>query len=179
VPLSPESMVAIAKALPNASSIQLYELRGKISALLQLQESKQVLAHVRANATTIFTEPEDDWLFDGICHELSRCGMITKEAMPSIRRSPAFKAYQPKAVGIRRMLLKRAIGLPNSPLARGVLGRQVAWCLAVSIERWGTVSTTFMLNNVEKVPEAVEEQFPGYLASGFLAKLVQIKRHGT
>lgn len=159
--MATDKLNELTKSLTSASPAQLKEIRAKINGLLELGASSPAVK-------------TDDWLWDGLVEELSSRGLLHAGAVGSLQRTKAFRTYTAKAGAVRVFLLRAAPGLPQKQPVLQALGRRVAYCLAEAVSVWAPLSPSFLLTNIDKVPEAVDQCFPGYAAAGLLDKLVKV-----
>ena len=157
----------LAKSLTTADPKQLAHLRTIINGLDSLGGTPQGASQAAVS---------DDWLWSGIVEELVSRGLLSSRAAVSLQQTKAFKSYQTKAEGVREVLLKAAPGLDRQKVVLQAFGRQVAACLMDSLSEWTVVTPSLVLSKVDTIPSAVDECFPGYIASGLLSKLVKVAR---
>lgn len=152
----------------------LEEFRRKATFLLQ-QKS--------ASFKTVALENED-WLLEGIKTELSRRGLLQPSDSFKLKNSRSYAGFQTKSEQVRELLEKAAPELSLVELK--YLGEVAAKELARYIESWNPkpgeqkvmVSLFTMLRFVDRVPQAIEVSFPGYIASQVLGIIIthNIKR---
>jgi hypothetical protein len=115
----------------------------------------------------------DDWLFDGILEVLrQRHMLIAKPSLRQLKSMRVWRSFCEKSEAVRGHIERQ---LPDNPtrIDRQVLGTVIARCLARRLDKFTPVSLAAMLNYAHLALEALEDQFPGYLATG---KLVWILR---
>lgn len=161
------------------------ELKRIVSSLPQLtkverQTLRQTLDFLDSTKGKTFAPllATNDWLTPGILFELRRRGMsyppLTEKRLNSL--SPNYFADAvPIMEGLRQKLKKSKERVAGARLNHAELlsfGRTIARALAEYLQPVGPVGLKFMLNNVAKVPDALEASFPEYLASSMLWVLV-------
>jgi len=92
-----------------------------------------------------------------------------------IKKSRSFAGYETQADRVR-MVFNNAI--PNMSVTdQRSLGVIAARALADYIAEWSEITFESLMRNVAKIPEAVEQAYPGYIQSGML-HYVLVARHG-
>lgn len=149
------SLPEVLKHLPKLSGKELEEVRLKVGALLAL------------SGTSTGPTLSQDWLLDGITAELRRRGLwLRAYPIPHKLLPPE---YQAKSEGVRAHLLRGLGATVIRPVQRMSLGGLAASVLAdYLVKRKVAVGPKTLLGNVEKVPGALEEAFPGYWEQGLL-----------
>lgn len=157
------SLQEILRQLPSLTKKELEEIRLKAGALLSLS------SEAPPSALT------EDWLLDGITLELRRRGLwlrtypIPKKLLPD--------GYSAKASAVRSHLLKGVGTTVVNPAQRMSLGELAGSALAdFLLRRKVPVGPKTLLGNVEKVPGALEEAFPGYWEQGLLGFCLMVRR---
>lgn len=148
------------ESLLNQLSVEeLDRVRKKISVQLNVRGGVGAPGTVRPSR-------RDDWLLDGLLHELRKQGLLPSTSTPPINRvSPGYAA----AAEAVREELSRAFNPALRPPEAVALGRLVASALVSYLRRREiTASPRTLLNNVDKALVAVDESFPGYLRAGLL-----------
>lgn len=109
------------------------------------------------------TPPSDDYLLMGIEYELRRRGLLgSREKLWGV--SPKFHRV---SASVRATLEERAGKI--APPQRIALGRLCARALADYLDNGpAPISGKLLLDNAHKTMTAVENSFPGYLATGLL-----------
>ena len=152
---------------------ELEDVRRKAAVLLQLKGGGSP-----AQSGSLDNE---DWLLEGIKAELYRRGLLDKASGFRIKGDRSFGSFQTKSEKVRELLEKAAPDL--SLTERHYLGQIAAKQLARYIESWNAkdeddkiaVSLTTMLRFVDRVPEAIETYFPGYMGAQLLAVIITHK----
>lgn len=115
----------------------------------------------------------DDWLLPGISAELRRRGL----SHPSLTREDINRIapnYWADSLRVRADLRTRL----SAKLKHGELiglGHIVVRALADYRSPVTPIGVKFLLTNIGKIPEAIEQSFPGYLACGMLHHLIRTK----
>jgi hypothetical protein len=151
--------------LPTFSQDELKQIKTRVSALLGSDA-----------AVPIEDEFKLDWLTEGILHVLKARGlMIGNLPLKQIKRM-APTDYAARCTRVRDFLLKRESPAFQGP-ALTALGRKVAEALVEHIMSWNTkgkgIGLPLVLACIDKVPEALDAAFPGYLESGLLYLIVR------
>ena len=135
--------------------------------------SKGDLAAVVAHATMLTTksDPPPDWLLSALTQYMIRKGTITPADTFWLRKSDAYKAYQNKSPPVLAWLETL---LPGDR-ARVILAQMAATALAQFLEARGIYCRETMLSQVERIPEALGNQFPGYYEAGMFEWVLQEK----
>lgn len=155
--MSPE-LTAVLRALPKLQPHELRQIQLKAGASLALSgvTAKQIIQD----------DPIGDYLLDGVIAELRRRGLLGQSGGLFKRLMPP--AYQEASAGVRKHLNERVGQLKAGELA--ALGQLSARALADYLERGRVpVSPATLMNNISKVPVAIDASFPGYLEAGVLA----------
>lgn len=159
------NLQTIVKLLPELKPNELVEVRKRL----------QALTSITAPAPTKAT---DDWLENCITEELIRRGVSFgtdwKGRMP--------KGYRQQAEAVREFLTKavtvNALPVRTQPLTSAekyALGRVTARALADYLSWQEHFGLKVMLQQINKIPEALDASFPGYVASGMLGRLFKVR----
>ena len=153
-------LTLVLKNLPKLGRPDLEKVRQRVVFLLGVAASK---GH----------SPEQDWLLDGITNELRRRGLWARTSTIPAKLLP--DGYAEKSAVVREHLLK-GLAKPNpKPVERMALGGLAAAALADYLTKVQVpVGPKTLLNNVEKIPLALEESFPGYWAQKLLGFCVKV-----
>ena len=144
--------------LPTYSHKQLEEVRKRCALLMQ---SKSSIGN---------SVEEADWVLEGILHECEHRGIYVSRGF-HLKRSGSFGSFATKSEQVRDLLTECAPGL--TPVQRVALGQVCARELANLLQRiYGTPNFDLMMTRVHMIPEAVEQAFPGYMASRLLGLTV-------
>jgi len=155
------SLQEVLRRLPQLSSAELDKVAGRLAAL---------------RGTGAVTKVEDnDWLLEGLTQELRRRGLwmrdypVLKKLIPSnyVAASPAVRDHL--LLGWGKKPIRTIEKLALAALAGGVLADYLT---KIKLP----VTPRTVLVNVDKVPVALEESFPGYWASGLLSYCVRLRR---
>jgi hypothetical protein len=161
--MAPHEFDALVRRLPELTKTQMTELRRRILFLIDDKESGGVT--------------NEDWILHGIVSVLNERG-IGYMVPPNfrIKKARAFAGYETSADRVR-ILLTDAIPEMTITEQRS-LGVIAARALADYISSWSSVTFDSLMRNVSKIPEALDEAFPGYISSG-LIKYIFIQRRET
>ncbi len=156
--MSPE-LTAVLRALPKLQPAELREIQLKTSASLTL--CGKLSAQVISDRSVV-----TDYLLDGVIYELRRRGLLGQSTGLFKRLIPP--AYQQASEEVRQHLNERVGILKSSETA--ALGQLSAKALASYLERGHVpISPSTLLNNISKVPVAIDASYPGYLEAGLLS----------
>jgi hypothetical protein len=114
--------------------------------------------------------PEADWLLQGFLQELKRRNQPAVAVDWRMIRSIA-PNYEVRAQEVRDYFEDNLPGTSRTELQ--ALGAVLGRALAVYIEPRMPVALRPLLTNVGSTSEALENSFPGYLASGMLPLLIR------
>jgi hypothetical protein len=148
------------KALPQLKPAELVQVQQRVSFLLR--------------TTTKTKSVSQDWLLEGLTGELRRRGLWAGTGQLPVKLLPV--DYAEKAEAVRQHLLQ-GYAKPNPRtvecMALGGLagGMLVDYLIKLHVP----VSPKTLLANVEKVPVALEEAFPGYWAQKLLGFCIKAK----
>lgn len=147
---------AVLAALPKLTPAELVEVRGAVTMLLG-----------RGPGQDTGGITGDDWLLAGIADYLVRRGLLAKRhAQIALGRRAAYKHYVEKRVAVIQFLEQveknNGLGLRD----RITLSFLCARALANLLTRRNVFSPGAMLTQIDKIPEALDHDFPGYASSG-------------
>lgn len=140
---------SVKQSLTSYSPKQLNELKARCSALLSI--SKQ-------------PETNEDWLLEGVFAEIKSRG-IPIPPMSKLRLDNSFKSYSQKSEVIRTLLESQG---DLTKLQKRQLAIICTKCLAAYLDNFTEVSLHSVFTFVDRIPEALERSFPGYLSSHLL-----------
>jgi hypothetical protein len=149
------SYQTIVEELPLLTRKQLDEIRKRAALLLQNQS-------IRSDNVE-----EQDWLLEGVLRECEHRGIYVGRSF-HIKRSGSFASFATKSEAVRELLTACAPGL--MPVQRVALGHVCARELANLLLRVFNSPPSFkaMMDRIDWIPRALEEAFPGYMASKLL-----------
>lgn len=146
----------ILKHLPNLKAKELAQVKDRINFLLGISGEIPKPIYVG-----------NDWLLEGLTVELRRRGLWLKSYPLPAPLLP--QDYPAKGEAVRQHLIKgigQAKLVNGDTRALGVLGASVLMAYLTKIKV--PVGPKTVLNNLDKIPLALEESFPGYWAGGML-----------
>lgn len=150
--------------LMDLSSEQLADLQKHIKAQPRYKASKKEEA---------VTATYDDWLFDGLAMQMRKHGLLSNASARLVAVLPGYKNYADVAGDLRSALEKL---LPDSNkkqlkwrLSECVYAALSDWCRRRNIPR---TANTILINSPKAI-EALNESFPGYIASGLFHMVLQ------
>lgn len=156
--MSGPNLKSILLLLPTLEVEEIRQIKDRVDAILALSPTDSVVEG-------------EDWLGQGICIELRRRGLVRGDAQI---RAPD-KAFIRDQKEMSEFLVER-IGRPLKSVEKAVLGQVAARALADYIGHSAPLSMRTMMQNVSKVPQALEDSFPGYLASGMVEKMIRERK---
>lgn len=148
-----------------------------LDLLPQLSEAglQEVNKHIKALAQfhkTDLLDAQDDYLLQGVFYEIEWLGLA--ETIPQffrIRNKASFNFYGEKSARLRAMLERH---VPDLTLTEKVaLGRLCIRCLREHVEKWRAIEFSSLLANIEHLPAALDNAFPGYIRNGALRVIVR------
>ena len=163
----------------NEIYLKVIELLSKLSS----EELEKVRLHIIARPDYIgrskrknvnLQEVNDDYLLSGILHEMEVRGM--QDLIPSnfyIKNKSSFNSYWEGSKSVREHLELKLINMNTSE--RLILGRICSRSLAKEVIQFAPIGLDSMLNNVRKIPEALDKSFPGYIEAGLIGFLLQVR----
>jgi hypothetical protein len=146
--------------LPTYNQSQLEEIRKRTGMLLQSKSSV-------GNSVE-----EADWILEGVLHECQHRGIYVGRSF-HIKRSGSFASFATKSAGVRELLTECSPGL--DPIQRVALGQVCARELGHYLTARFNSPPSFklMMDRIDWIPMALEESFPGYMASKLLGLTVR------
>lgn len=150
----------ILASLPRLGHDQLVEIRKRCQALISFGggNSKEDLLQ--------------DPLLDALLEEVRSIGLEKTIPHPSYLRQHAWYKVYAKKVGPVRDFLEAAI--PNmTQVERYALYAKAARCLRLLLEKRDRMRYSTMLFFVDWIPEALNQQYPRYIANGMLKQLLR------
>ena len=150
-------------------------LRTVLKLIPQLKPNEQLevkkrLDFLLGNTTLGTTTITYDWLSEGIVSELHRRG-LQRKLLVGYWRKWAPKGYAAGVLAVREQL-RAAVRRPLTTGEQYALGRLAARALADYLQGVPGFGLKVMLQNISKVPEALDNSYPGYLADGMLGMLL-------
>lgn len=153
--------------LPNLSAADLAEVATALKLTQSLTGS--------TSGPTARALAEDDWLLAGIVAHLSRVNLLTGEnSLFELKRRGAYKEYLKKNAQVKGFLLTLEKQLKSSTRHRPQLALLCAQALHELLESRGYFSVSAMLSQIDKLPEALDSSFPGYISGGLLQYILQV-----
>lgn len=153
----------VLQILPTLSVPELEEVKSKAQAGLALSPG----VPATAAAST------EDWLLEGITQVLRSRGIILQG-----RTLLVDGKVKAGLIDVQGALLK-AVGRPLKTVEKTALGRVTAEAMADMISNYAPLGPKIMLQHIPKATQALENSFPGYLASGMVGLLIQRVRTPT
>lgn len=156
MPAPQTGLALVLKHLPNLTPKELSQVKARVGFLLGDAD--------KGNQTQRLA---NDWLLEGLTCELRRRGLWLKNyPLPQLMFS---SDYGVKATAVRTHLTEGAGSDKLTTvqlIALGALGVSALMDYLAKIRV--PVGPKTVLNNLDKIPVALEESFPGYWASGML-----------
>ena len=116
-----------------------------------------------------------DWLVEGVCAELVRRGLLAGKSAgysSQLWNKVTPKSYAKDSEAVR-VFLTENIFYALTVAETYALGRLVARALADYLQNTPGFGLRMMLQQISKVPEALDASYPGYLAAGMLSRLIR------
>ena len=134
------------------------------------EQLRQRIQFLNNSSPTPPVEPtnqiSNDWLLTGIEEELRRRGVLGKNTHIAITR---LNSNWPTISREAREAISNAIGKTPTRVAYNAVGVLAARSLALYLANAKVpVSPKTMVNNIDKVLIALDQQFPGYVEAGLL-----------
>ena len=156
-------LASVLQTLPSLPSKELEAIKQKVQALLSLRGGCDTTEE--PDDSYDLAAPPFDYIFDGICYELRRRGLIKQNGFIPKTRWPKNFSKSSKEM---REFLETQFSEPLSPAQLTLLGRLSAEALASYLEHVVPISPTTLMSNLDKIPTALEQMLPGYLRAGLL-----------
>ncbi len=145
------------KLLPSLKTADLKQIKARVDALLKLTPAEK---------------NDDNWIALGIVCEMRRRGLLS-EATAHRCYKMSDSIFLAKSGDVWDLLMS-SVGAELKAAEKLLLGRIAARVLAdLLVESQSGLSVQRMFWNVDRIPEAIEAGFPGYLESGMLRMLVR------
>lgn len=139
----------------------------------------QIALRFAGTLTAASKEPDlhSDWVLNGIATYLIRKGLIPQQgAIQALRRRDAYKGYLGKLAGVMPFLTRLEGFAGTLTRHRPRLAIVLADALASWLERRGMLTVSGMLQHIDKIAEAVDESYPGYVESGLFGMILRAER---
>jgi hypothetical protein len=147
---------------------------------LDPQELAEVLAASKF-VTTLSSAPKEpnltsDWLINGIASHLIGKGLIAAQgALWGLKKRDAYKSYLSKLPAVAAFLARLERDQAKTlSRHRPQLAVVCAQALADWLERRGIFSVSAMLSQIDKLPEALSEAYPGYVEAGLFGFVLRM-----
>lgn len=147
---------------------RIYQLIGQLSK----EERGQVAAFLKAGGGLAVQGAGDqsqdtDWLLAGFMVYLIRGGHIPRAgAYQSLTKRSAYKTYLEKLPAVMAYLSELEKQARTTTRHRPKLSFLCAGALQHLLNSWNVFTVSAMLTQIDKLPEAIESAFPGYVAGG-------------
>lgn len=116
----------------------------------------------------------DDWVLSGIATYLVRRGLVPeRSAMHDLKRRDAYKQYLQKLPSLMGFLTKLEQDNALRSRHRITLAFLCARSLGDMLAQRQYFSVGAMLSQVDKVPEALDQAYPGYVAAGLFGHVLR------
>jgi|HubBroStandDraft_2_1064218.scaffolds.fasta_scaffold189304_3 hypothetical protein len=127
--------------------------------------------------TSVAPDLHSDWVLNGIASYLIRKGMIPAQgAIQALRRRDSYKGYLGKLAQIMPFLARLEASAGTLTRHRPRLAIVLADALAAWLERRGMLSVSAMLQHIDKIAEAVDESYPGYVEANLFGMILRVER---
>lgn len=157
--MSLQDLNTVLSILPRLAVSELLKVKDKTNASLSLSPPTTTPNKLREM-------PVVDYVLEGITFELRRRGLLGRDARVPYNAIP--RSYNMASQDIR-WWVQDNLGLLSAAEYVAV-GQLLARCLAVYFEKQNqTISASLLCQNVSKIPQALEDSYPGYLKAGLLS----------
>lgn len=111
-----------------------------------------------------------DWLLNGFATYLIKDGQLTQAgAIWDLRKRSAYKTYQSHLIQLMPFLVHLMEKAGVRERSRPQLAYLCAEAEAALLRSWNIYSVGAMLSHINKIPEALDAAYPGYVRSGLFA----------
>ena len=114
------------------------------------------------------------WVLAGVSTELKRRGLMTSRLTAPNKLVSGCEAAAREVEAHLLKAVDRELLLPE----KMALGRLAVRCLADYLAHAVTIGPKVLLQNLSKIPEAVDQAYPDYQASNMLGWLIKTRRDG-
>lgn len=152
------SLEEVLKRIARLSAAEQAEVKKKLSAWKDLGGGVPALE-------------EEDWLYQALYYELGRRGLVAGKPPPLSKVANICSSYLAVAEQVSAFLLKES--RMKTAAEKVALGRVATRALADYLQPSAPLGLKVMLNNVGKIPMALERSYPGYVAAGMLGWVVK------
>jgi hypothetical protein len=127
------------------------------------------------NSLTKESSIMDDWLFFGISAYLKKSGQLSgsQSAVYLLEKRKGYQTYRKKRPSLDAYFADIDKQLTTVSAHKIHLAILCADALADLLTKRGVFSVNAMLTQIDKIPEALERMFPGYLRSGLMAFILE------
>lgn len=158
--MSLTDLSTVLNILPRLDVSELLQVKNKASASLSLS----TLANSSSGLPSGQDEPMD-YLLDGIQVELRRRGLLGRDMKLQAKVIPG--TYGLAAIDVKKLLEEHVGRLSAAEYA--LLGQLSIRCLAKYLENRGVpISAKSLCQAISKIPQALDDSYPGYLQAGLL-----------
>lgn len=120
------------------------------------------------------TVASDDWVLSGIATYLVRRGLIPERTgIHDLRRRDAYKQYLTKLPSLMGFLTKLEYDNKLTRRHRVTVSFLCARSLGDILEKRNYFSVGAMLSQIDKMPEALDQAYPGYIAANLFGFILQ------
>lgn len=152
--------------LPKLNPRELAEVRNAVKMLGQCEAAPEAPDLI------------SDWVLSGIITFLIRKGLIAERgAHLEMKRRDAYKTYIRKLPPIISFLAKLQDQAQIGKRQQPQLGFLCATALADLLEKRGYFSVSAMISQIDKLPEALEEAYPGWIGGGLFGMIVKAEKN--
>lgn len=160
-----DALATVLQTLPSLSADSLREVKNKTQALLSLGGS--AIQQETAKAL----DPVTDYIYDGICYELRRRGLLGKGYVSKDRLPKNFAQASKEVRSFLESFFKEPLLQPQLVL----LGRLAAEALAEHLGTFMPIGPSALFKNVAEIPTALDHMLPDYLQSGLILFMLDRK----
>lgn len=163
-----EQLQQVIALLPKLSPAEIDQVQSRLKFLRTYKEAP------------VADDLSSDWVMSGVITYLSRRGvMVERGAWFAIKKRTAYKVYLNKLPRVMCYLAKVEEKAKTRTRHRPALAYICAKALGEYLDNAGIFSVSTMLSNIDKIPEAIDKQFPGYVMSemfGFVLDQLEARR---
>lgn len=115
-----------------------------------------------------------DWLMSGLVSVLVREGVLSgKGSYFDMKRRKAYKTYLSKLPETTSFLTRLMEKQDLNTRQRPQMGFLCAKALAVHLRELGIFTVSTMMSQIDRIPEALNQAYPGYAAAGLFHFVIQ------
>lgn len=165
-----DALATVLQELPTLSNEALREVRNRTQALLSLSTDAAPSTPSKGRKGSASAGGSLDYIYEGICFELRRRGLLKTKGIPQALWPKGYVNASNEIQEFFSLQFSAPLLVPQQLL----LGRLAIEALANWLEEVDIpVGVSTLMQNVPKIPLALERSLPGYLGSGLLLVLLE------